>query len=82
MTNSRGPELWFDKANWRGGFRCAPPRPQRGDKPPHYIGSGEIVADFSIDVLPRGIRAWIPASAGMTIAGIGGFRNRGTGRVK
>ena len=35
--------------------------PGAGDKPPRYIGSWEIVADFSTDVLSRGIRAWIPA---------------------
>ena len=28
---------------------------------PRYNGLGEIVADFSTDVSPRGIRAWIPA---------------------
>ena len=60
-----------------------------GDKPlasrslrPRYIGLGEIVADFSTDVLPRGIRAWIPASAGKTIAGIGGFRSHDPRRVR
>ena len=35
---------------------CTLPAPTpAGDKPPHYIGLGEIVADFWTDVLPRGI---------------------------
>ena len=49
---------------------------------PRYIGLGEIVADSSTDVLPRGIGAWIPACAGMTIGGIGGFRSHDPRRVK
>ena len=60
-----------------------------GDKPlasrslrPRYIGLGEVVADFSTDVLPRGIRAWIAASAGKTSAGFGGFRSHAQRRVK
>ena len=52
-----------------------------GDKPPHYSGSGGTVADFSIDVLSRGIRAWIPACAGMTIAEIGAIRRHVLSRV-
>ena len=50
--------------------------PGAGDKPlaspslrPRYIGLGELFTDFSIDVLSREIRAWIPACAGMTIVG-------------
>ena len=48
--------------------------PGAGDKPPRYIGSGMTVANFSIDVRSREIRAWIPACAGITTVGIGGFR--------
>ena len=33
MTNSGGPEVWLDTANWHGGFCHAPPRPQRGTSP-------------------------------------------------
>ena len=66
-------ELPFRAANLHGGILPLPAPTPAGDKPPPYIGSGEIVADFSTDLLSRGIRAWIPACAGMTIAGIGGF---------
>ena len=38
---------------------------------PRYIGLGEFFTDSSIGVLLRGIRAWIPACAGMTIVGDG-----------
>ena len=33
MTNSGGPEVWLDTANWHGGFCHAPPRPLRGTSP-------------------------------------------------
>ena len=47
LTYSPRPESWFDKANRRDFFIvCAPALTPAGDKPPHYIGSGEIVADF------------------------------------
>ena len=75
-------ELWVGTASWHRRILPLPVPTPAGDKPPRYIGLGEVVADFSIDVLPRGIRAWIPASAGMTIAGFGGFRSHGTRRLK
>ena len=45
-------ELWLGTANWHGGFRHAPPRPQRGTSPR---------ATF-----PSPHPFWIPAFAGMT----------------
>ena len=43
------PELWLGTANWHGGFRHAPPRPQRGTSPPRYISLGTLGCRCSDD---------------------------------
>ena len=68
----------YEKARvvvWHGGFCRATPRPQRGTSPsPREVFdrgtlTTVVVADSSIDVLPRGYGAWIPVYTGMTRLG-------------
>ena len=59
------PELWLGKANWHGETCYAPSQPQRGTSPRATLTVAGVPG-FSINVLPRGHGAWIPAFAGMT----------------
>ena len=59
------PELWLGKANWHGEICYTPSQPQRGTSPRATLTVAGVPG-FSIDVLPRGHGAWIPAFAGMT----------------